>query len=323
MQYNKNNFRVVFMGTPEFAVQSLKTLVEDGINIVGVITSPDKPSGRGKKITESAVKKYALSNNLNVLQPSNLKDEGFQQDLKELNADLQIIVAFRMLPEKVWNMPKLGSINLHASLLPQYRGAAPINWAVINGETKTGVSTFFLKHEIDTGDVIFQEEIEIDKKDNAGIVHDNLMNTGAKLLLKTTKAIIEGNYSEVPQKQMIDSEIKHAPKIFKADCKINWSEPIKKIQNLIRGLSPYPCAWSELIEPNGNVITLKLYDSDISIETHNNEIGDVLSDNKTYIKVAVAEGYLLINELHLAGKKRMKTKDFLLGFKNIYQYKVQ
>jgi len=311
------------MGTPDFAVQSLKTLVENEINVVGVVTSPDKPAGRGKKITESAVKKYASSQNLKVLQPTNLKDEHFQQELKKLNADLQIIVAFRMLPEKVWSMPKLGSINLHASLLPQYRGAAPINWAVINGEYKTGVSTFFLKHEIDTGDVIFQEEIEINEKDNAGIVHDKLMNIGADLLLKTTNAIMEGDYTEMPQKQLLNNEIKHAPKIFKPNCKINWSKPINEIHNLIRGLSPYPCAWSELTEPNGDTNTFKLYDSNIEFAEHSNQTGEIISDNKTYIKIAVPNGFLIVNELHLAGKKRMKTKDFLQGFKNIDQYKVK
>lgn len=323
MLYNKNNFRVVFMGTPDFAVQSLKTLVDNGINIVGVITSPDKPAGRGKKISESAVKKYAVSQSLNVLQPTKLKDESFQKELKKLDVDLQIIVAFRMLPEKVWSMPRLGSINLHASLLPQYRGAAPINWAVINGENKTGISTFFLKHEIDTGDVIFQEEIDINPSDNAGIVHDKLMNKGAELLLKTTNAIIDGNYTEIPQKQLIDSKIKHAPKIFKSDCKVKWTEPINNIHNLVRGLSPYPCAWSELIEPNGNVISFKLYDTDIEKVKHENIVGDIISDNKNFIKIAVQEGYLIVNELHLAGKKRMKTKDFLLGFKNIDQFKVK
>ncbi len=322
MTYNKKNFRLVFMGTPDFAVTSLKALVEDKFNIVGVITSPDKPAGRGKKISQSAVKEYALSQNLNILQPTNLKDKDFQNELKNLKAELQIIVAFRMLPETVWNMPPLGSINLHASLLPHYRGAAPINWAVINGEKETGVSTFFLKHEIDTGDLIDQQKIEINEIDNAGIVHDKLMQTGSELLLKTAYCIMHGEYKETPQKQLINKELKQAPKIFKNDCKIDWTVSAKSIHNLIRGLSPYPTAWGELNDGNDTNISFKIFVSEIESTSHSMNIGDITSDNKTYLKVAVNGGYIIIHELQLAGKKRMKTRDLLQGFNNISEYKV-
>ncbi len=321
MIYNKENFRLVFMGTPDFAVASLKALVEDQFNIVGVITSPDKPAGRGKKITQSAVKEYALSQNLNILQPTNLKDTDFQDELKKLKADLQIIVAFRMLPESVWNMPPLGSINLHASLLPHYRGAAPINWAVINGEKETGASTFFLKHEIDTGDLIYQQKIVIKESDNAGIVHDNLMNIGAELLVKSANSIVLGEYKEIPQKQLINDELKHAPKIFKNDCKIDWSTPAQNIHNLIRGLSPYPAAWSELNDENNN-ISFKIFDSEIETKIHSMKNGEIITDNKSYIKIAVKTGFIIINELQLAGKKRMKTRDFLQGFNKLGEYKI-
>lgn len=307
------------MGTPEFAVASLAALIENNFNIVGVVTSPDKPAGRGQKMSQSAVKQFAEGKNLPVLQPNNLKDESFHNELKKLNANLQIIVAFRMLPESVWNMPPLGSINLHASLLPHYRGAAPINWAVINGEPKTGVTTFFLKHEIDTGNIIFNEEIEIKPNDTAGMVHDQLMITGAKLLVKTTEAIINNSYKEVPQQQLVSHELKHAPKIFKDDCRIDWNQPADKIHNLVRGLSPYPTAWTDLCK-GADKTGLKIFSTTKVDGKHNFTTGTIHSDNKSYLKVAVRNGFILIHELQLAGKKRMKTSDFLLGFKNIEDY---
>jgi len=320
---DKKDFKIIFMGTPDFAVESLKNLIENNFNIVCVVTSPDKPAGRGRKINESAVKKYAVSQNFPVLQPTNLKDTDFQNKLNEYNADLNIIVAFRMLPESVWNMPRLGSINLHGSLLPDYRGAAPINWAVINGETKTGVTTFFLKHEIDTGDIIFQEDIEITETDNAGTVHDKLMYLGAKLLIKTTQAIIDGNYKEIPQDKLLNREPKYAPKIFKQDCKIDWSKSTEKIYNLIRGLSPYPAAWSTLTDNNGKNIDFKIFNSKKEITSHNLNYGTILSDNKKYMKIACSNGFILITELQLSGKKRVCIEDFLRGFKNIENYKTK
>ncbi|MBI9067520.1 MAG: methionyl-tRNA formyltransferase [Salinivirgaceae bacterium] len=311
------------MGTPDFAVESLKALVENDFNIVGVITSPDKPAGRGQKINESAVKKYAKEQNLHILQPTNLKDSSFQEELKALNADLQIIVAFRMLPESVWSMPKLGSINLHGSLLPQYRGAAPINWAVINGEDKTGVTTFFLKHEIDTGDILFKEEIEISNNDTAGTIHDKLMLVGANLLVKTTESIIENNYSETPQHSLIEKEIKHAPKIFKADCKINWNQNTQSIHNLIRGLSPYPTAWTDIIDTTGKKTSVKIFYTNSEINSHNYSCGKIIVEGKNSLKIAAKDGFIVVHELQLAGKKRMNTSAFLQGFQNIENYKFE
>ncbi len=323
MIYNKDNFRIVFMGTPDFAVASLDALMQNGFNIVGVVTSPDKPAGRGKKISESAVKQYAVHKSLKILQPTNLKSPDFQQELKELNAHLQIVVAFRMLPESIWNMPPLGSINLHASLLPMYRGAAPINWAVINGETETGVTTFFLKHKIDTGNILFQEKIKINANDNVGVVHDRLMQVGANLLVKTTEKVMEDDYTEKPQDEFDCNSLKNAPKIFKPDCKIDWNKPLIQIQNLIRGLSPYPCAWSNLTDEQGKILSCKIFDTEVINEQHNLKIGTIVTDNKSFIKVAVNSGFIAINELQLAGKKRMQTKAFLQGFKQISNYKFE
>ena len=242
------DLRIIFMGTPDFAVATLKALVEEGKNIVGVITAPDKPAGRGRKIQESAVKKYAHENRLNVLQPEKLKNPEFVTELKALKADLQVVVAFRMLPEIVWNMPELGTFNLHGSLLPQYRGAAPLNWAVINGETKTGVTTFLLDQKIDTGKIIFKKEIDIWENDTVGTIHDSLMEIGAKLVVETVDALGNGNYKTIAQSEIMDeADIKHAPKIFKEDCKIDWANDVESVRNLIRGLSPYPAAWSNLV----------------------------------------------------------------------------
>ena len=234
--------RIVFMGTPDFAVASLKALVVGGYDIVGVVTAPDKPAGRGKKLAQSAVKKYSLENNLKILQPIKFKNPDFLKELEALKADLQVVVAFRMLPALVWDMPRLGTFNLHGSLLPQYRGAAPLNWAIINGEAKTGVTTFLLDHEIDTGKILFREEIKIDENDTVGDIHDRLMEIGAGLVMKTVDALAAGNVKPIPQDKMVDEEIKHAPKIFKEDCKIDWSKNLEIIRNLVRGLSPFPAA---------------------------------------------------------------------------------
>jgi len=311
------------MGTPDFAVEPLKKLVENNYNIVGVVTNPDKPAGRGQKIQESAVKKYALSQNLNILQPEKFRDESFLQLLKELKANLQIVVAFKMLPEIVWSMPSIGTFNLHASLLPQYRGAAPINWAIINGDEKTGVTTFFLKHEIDTGNIIFQEEVSINTNDNAGSIHDKLMHQGANLVLKTVDAVIENNYPQIKQEDIFKSgkEIKHAPKIFKNDCKINWNESIESIHNLIRGLSPYPASWTEIINEKNESIQLKIFKSEKKLSNHNHDVGKIISDEKSFLKVAVKNGYIIITKLQQAGKKRLIINDFLRGFQDITNYR--
>ncbi|KAB1068616.1 methionyl-tRNA formyltransferase [Tamlana haliotis] len=303
--------RIVFMGTPDFAVDTLKTLVENNHNIVGVITASDKPAGRGRKLNESAVKKYAVSQNLTVLQPSNLKDDDFLDELKALNANLQIVVAFRMLPKVVWNMPEFGTFNLHASLLPNYRGAAPINWAIINGETKTGVSTFFIDEEIDTGDMILQEELSIDTNENAGSLHDKLMTTGSALVLKTVKAIEKGTVTTIPQKD--SSDIKTAYKLNKTNCKINWEASIDAIFNHIRGLSPYPAAWTTLI--NGeDALDVKIYASEKELSDHNLALGTVISTKKE-LKVAVTEGYLILTEIKLPGKRAMDIKSLLNGYR--------
>ena len=320
---SKSNLRIIFMGTPDFAVDTLKTLIENNYNIVGVITSPDKPAGRGKKIQQSAVKKFAVENKLNILQPTNLKDPNFIEQLRELNADLQVIVAFRMLPEIVWNMPRLGSVNLHASLLPQYRGSAPINWAIINGEKRTGVSTFFLKHKIDSGDIIFQEKILIEETDNFETLHDKLMTVGAELILKTLKAIKEDNFPKVEQQELIKetAELKTAPKIFKQDCKIDWNNELKDIYNFIRGLSPYPAAWTEITSNDNKNFSLKIFKTSPIVEKHSFKAGKILSDNKNYLKIAVKDGFINIEELQLQGKKRLNIKDFLRGF-NIENYSI-
>ena len=298
------DLRIVFMGTPEFAVASLEALLDNGSNIVGVITAPDKPKGRGRQLMTSAVKDYAVGKNLKILQPTNLKSEAFLFDLKKLRADLQIVVAFRMLPEVVWAMPPKGTFNLHGSLLPQYRGAAPINWAIINGEKETGVTTFFLQHEIDTGNIILQEKEPISLNDHAGSLYKRLMLLGAQTVVKTVQLIKQGNVET--KKQQETGTLKSAPKLFKETCEINWNQASPDVYNFIRGLSPYPAAWSIL---NGN--TFKIFDSKMSDKTL--AAGKVESDNKTYIRIGCNNGSLLINELQLQGKKRMKAEDFLRG----------
>jgi len=304
--------RIIFMGTPEFAVASLDILLQNNYDVVAVVTVPDKPAGRGQQLQQSAVKKYALEKGLTILQPEKLKDEAFINELKELKADLQIVVAFRMLPEVVWNMPPLGTYNLHGSLLPKYRGAAPINWAVINGETESGVTSFKLKHEIDTGNMLFQEKVPISKTTTAGELHDTLMKVGAEVILKTVKAIESGNYELKPQD---DSQSIHAPKLFKDTCKINWNNPAEKIYNLIRGLSPYPAAFTEFVDKNNQTLGVKIFISEIEETLHTHYVGDVKSDGKTFLKVACNNGFINIKELQMAGKKRMLVEEFLRGFK--------
>jgi len=317
--------RLVFMGTPDFAVASLKALVDGGYNIVGVITAPDKPAGRGKKLNESAVKKYAVENKLNVLQPEKLKNPEFWAELEALKADLQVVVAFRMLPEAVWNMPRLGTFNLHGSLLPQYRGAAPLNWAIINGETKTGVTTFLLDQKIDTGKILFKKEIDIWENDTVGTIHDSLMGIGAKLVVETVNALADGNYQAVSQSEIMDeADIKHAPKIFKEDCKIDWTRDVESVRNLIRGLSPYPAAWSTLVhKETGKEIVTKIFFA-IQVDRNSNVTpGSIETDGKTFVKVACSNGWLQITDLQIAGKKRIKVDNFLRGFQQIGEYKFQ
>ncbi|HBL73693.1 MAG: methionyl-tRNA formyltransferase [Bacteroidetes bacterium GWF2_42_66] len=317
------DLRIVFMGTPDFAVASLKALVESGYQVAGVITAPDKPAGRGQKLNESAVKQYAAAKGLKIFQPEKLKNPDFIDDLKSLNADLQIVVAFRMLPEIVWNMPRLGTFNLHGSLLPQYRGAAPLNWAIINGEKETGVTTFLLDQEIDTGKILFREKITINKDDTVGSIHDCLMEIGAELVLKTVDALAKGNFYAIHQDELAaTTELKHAPKIFKDDCRIDWSMPGEKIRNLIRGLSPYPTAWTELIDENGQAQVMKIYFADFA-DGKTAESGTISSDEKTFLNVKTADGWLNITDLQLAGKKRMNVVDFLRGFHGIEKMKLK
>ncbi|WP_167615074.1 methionyl-tRNA formyltransferase [Maribellus sediminis] len=318
------DLRIVFMGTPDFAVASLQKLVENGNNVVGVITAPDRPAGRGKQLAESAVKKYAVANSLKVLQPEKLKNPEFLAELEALNADLQVVVAFRMLPEVVWSMPRLGTFNLHGSLLPQYRGAAPLNWAVINGETKTGVTTFLLDHEIDTGKILFKKEIDIWENDTVGTIHDSLMEIGAGLVVETVDALASGDYKAIPQEELAgETEIKHAPKIFKDDCKIDWSKDVESVRNLIRGLSPYPAAWTTLVhEKSGQEISAKMFFA-MHADGKTTTPGSIETDGKNYLKVACGDGWLQITDIQLAGKKRMKTNDFLRGFQQIGEYRFQ
>ena len=313
------------MGTPDFAVEALRQLVEGGYNIVGVITMPDKPAGRGHKIQYSPVKQYALEQNLPLLQPEKLKDEAFVEALREWKADLQIVVAFRMLPEVVWNMPRLGTFNLHASLLPQYRGAAPINWAVINGDTETGITTFFLKHEIDTGEVIQQVRVPIADTDNVEVVHDKLMMLGGKLVLETVDAILNGTVKPIPQEEMaVVGELRPAPKIFKETCRIDWNQPVKKIYDFIRGLSPYPAAWSELIASEKESVVVKIFEVEKIVKKNDKrcrnsrgrfcKVGSIETDGKKYIKVSVPGGFVSILSLQLPGKKRLKIDELLRGY---------
>jgi methionyl-tRNA formyltransferase len=306
--------RIVFMGTPEFAVASLQKLVENGCNIVAVITSPDKPSGRGLQLTASPVKVYAVSQNIPVLQPEKLKNDGFLEELRSYRADLQVVVAFRMLPEIVWNMPNKGTFNLHASLLPQYRGAAPINWAIMNGETETGATTFFLEHEIDTGKIIFQEKETISPDDTIGTLYDRLMTKGASLTLKTVEAIEANDYPQIPQ-PVVDI-IKFAPKIFKETCQIDWNQPSESIRNFVRGLSPYPAAWTVLNGKVCKIYKVKTEKAEAQNEYNSADTKPVWqTDNKKYLHFRSADGWVAVEELQLEGKKRMSVEDFLRGVK--------
>lgn len=323
MLMKKEDLRIVYMGTPDFAVEALRCLVEGGYNVVGVITMPDKPAGRGHKLQYSPVKQYALDHNLPLLQPEKLKDEAFVEALRTWKADLQIVVAFRMLPEVVWNMPRLGTFNLHASLLPQYRGAAPINWAVINGDTQTGITTFFLKHEIDTGEVIQQESVAIADTDDVGIVHDKLMVLGGRLVIETVDAILSGTVKSIPQEDMlVAGELRPAPKIFKETCRINWKQPVKSIYDFIRGLSPHPAAWTELVLPDGESIVMKIFETEKIAKPHQLTPGTLLTDGKTYIHVAATDGFIGIHSLQLPGKKRLKTDELLRGFRLTEAFRV-
>ncbi len=308
--------RIVFMGTPEFAVASLDALIKNDYAVVGVVTVPDKPAGRGQQVQQSAIKKYALEHNLKLLQPEKLKDEHFIAELKELKADLQFVVAFRMLPEIVWNMPKMGTYNLHASLLPKYRGAAPINWAIINGEKESGVTTFKLKHEIDTGTILFREKVKIETTTTAGELHDNLMVVGANLILKTAAALQKSFENGVEPDFLLQEEslVCHAPKIFKDDCLIDWEKPAVEINNRIRGLSPYPTAYARLKNGDDAVMMIKIFNSKFEPCEPFHPNGSLLTDNKTFLKVYCEDGLVEITDLQLQGKKRMTIAEFLRGF---------
>lgn len=310
---NKSDLKIVYMGTPDFAVESLRSLVEGGYNVVGVVTMPDKPIGRhGSVLSPSPVKQYAVEHNLNVLQPANLKSPEFVEQLRSLHADLQIVVAFRMLPEVVWSMPPMGTFNLHASLLPQYRGAAPINWAIINGDKETGITTFFLKHEIDTGKIIQQVRVPISDTDNVGDVHDRLMLLGGKLVTDTVDNILAGTINPIEQDSLSEDEpLRPAPKIFRETCEIKWNQPSRRVYDFIRGLSPYPAAWTLL---GGS--QLKIFETEFPEYASDNLVpGTVQTDNKTYVKIATADGLLSIKSIQIAGKKRMNIEDFLRGTK--------
>ncbi len=317
----KEDLRIVFMGTPEFAVPSLNALIVGGYNVVGVITAPDREAGRGRKITMSAVKHYAINNNLKVLQPTNLKDADFIKELIELEPNLQIVVAFRMLPKVVWSLPTFGSFNLHGSLLPQYRGAAPINFALINGEKETGVTTFFLDEQIDTGNILAQTKIEITQEDDAGSLHDKMMVLGAELVLITIEDILNENIVPINQKTIINKKLKKAPKLLKSDCKINWNNNAEKIKNFVRGLSPYPAAFSILSSSDYKDTIVKIYKVSIISSISDKTIpGTIISDGSTYLDVVVDDGLIRIEELQLSGKKRLKAIEFLRGFQNINDY---
>jgi methionyl-tRNA formyltransferase len=316
------NLRLVFMGTPDFAVASLAMLVEKGYNVAGVVTAPDKPAGRGQKLQQSAVKTYAVQHNLPVLQPEKLKDENFLSELKLLNPDLQIVVAFRMLPEVVWKLPRLGTFNLHGSLLPRYRGAAPLNWAIMNGDKESGVTTFLLKQEIDTGNILYREKVPVSHDTTVGELHDQLMEIGANLVIKTVDALAEGVAVPIPQENLeIDPDRLHAPKIFKEDCRLDWNNNIEKNHNKVRGLSPYPAAWTELSAPAKENISLKIFRTTPEKSHHPVVPGTILSDHKKWMKIACTDGYLLVTDLQLAGKKRMGIEEFLRGFQGVNSFR--
>ncbi len=317
------SLRIIYMGTPEFAIPPLQALIDAGYPVIAVVTAPDKPSGRGKKLSESPVKKFALEQGIKVLQPEKLKDPGFISELESLKPDLQVVVAFRMLPKQVWSIPPKGTFNLHASLLPQYRGAAPINWAIINGEKKTGLTTFFIDEKIDTGEIIARVEVSIGEDETAGELHDRMMFIGAELALQTVKDIENERIKTLPQSDLgKDLKLKPAPKIFREDCKIDWNNKGESVHNFIRGLSPYPAAWTLISDQNNTQSQLKIYLSDYENIDHGEVPGTLISDQKNYLKVAVQDGFTEILEVQLAGKKRLNIKEFLIGFPDITRFRV-
>ena len=314
----KNNLRIIFMGTPDFAVASLRALVEGEYRVVGVVTMPDKPIGRhGSVLQASPVKRYAVENNILVLQPVSLRDSAFLDALRELRADLQIVVAFRMLPEVVWSMPRWGTFNLHASLLPQYRGAAPINWAIIHGDTETGVTTFFLRHKIDTGDIILQRRLPISEADDAGTVHDRLMAIGAALVVETVDRIIDHDgHVETTEQEALTTDtapLRDAPKIFRDTCHIDWCQPTERVYNFIRGLAPYPAAWTEILSADGRRMALKVFCSELIAEPHALSPGAIRTDGRRHLDVATEDGFLRLLDVQPAGKRRMTADQFLNG----------
>ena len=313
------DLRIVFMGTPEFASTSLKSLVAEGYNIVAVVTTPDKPAGRGQKIHESDVKLTAKELGLPILQPEKLRDESFLEAMRELKPDLGIVIAFRMLPEVVWAMPRLGTFNLHASLLPEYRGAAPINWAIINGEKRTGVTTFLLNHEIDKGAIIEQESVEILPEDNIGTLYDKLMHIGSKLVLRTVDKLAEGNYTTIEQMHIDENTLKPAPKIFKEDGRIDWTKRGEDIVNLVRGLSPYPAAWSPIFKEGAECGSMKIFTTHFVADNNEGTVGEVVTDLKNNFGVRCADGVVYLDDVQLAGKKRMTIKELLLGWRDATQ----
>ena len=314
---NSKQLRIVFMGTPEFAATSLRKLVEEGYNIVAVVTTPDKPAGRGQKLHKSDVKVMAKELGLPILQPEKLRDEEFLASLRALEPDLGVVIAFRMLPEVVWAMPKLGTFNLHASLLPEYRGAAPINWAIINGDTRTGVTTFLLNHEIDKGAIIEQREVDILAEDNIGTLYDKLMYVGAELVTLTVDKLASGDYTTTEQMHIDENTLRPAPKIFKDDGRIDWTKSAESIHNLVRGLSPYPAAWTPLFKDDAECGSIKIFTTHFELSNTNATPGTIRTDGKSYIAVACADGWLYLDDVQLAGKKRLATKDLLLGWRDV------
>ena len=320
----KEELRIIYMGTPDFAVETLRLLVENGYNVVAVVTMPDKPAGRGHKIQFSPVKQYALSVGLPILQPERLKDEAFIEELRSYQAHLQIVVAFRMLPQVVWDMPPMGTFNLHASLLPQYRGAAPLNWAIMNGDKETGITTFFLTHEIDTGRVIQRRSIEIADTDNVGIIHDKLMTMGAEMVCETVDNIIADKVVAIPQEElMTDEPLRPAPKIFKDTCHLDFTRTVEELYNQVRGLSPYPAAWCEFVSPEAEAIGVKVFEATRHLCNHNHTPGTIITDGKKCIEVACSDGYLQLVSLQLAGKKRLTAEELLRGFRLTNEYRAQ
>jgi methionyl-tRNA formyltransferase len=315
---NFKNLRIVYMGTPEFAVEPLRAILDAGMKVCAVVTVPDKPAGRGQKISESAVKQFARERELPILQPEKLKDEAFVSQLRELNPDVMVVVAFRMLPEVVWRIPRLGTFNLHASLLPQYRGAAPINWAVINGETHSGLTTFLIDEKIDTGSIIMQEKVEILPNETAGELHDKLLGIGGNLVVKTVETLANGEFKPKSQNEFFQSEaeLKPAPKIFKETCRVNWNNPVEQVHNFIRGLSPYPTAWTEFTTADGSKVSAKIFRSSITEKSNDEKNpGTIQTDGSTFFKIKCADGYVSILEIQLAGKRNLAIKEFLKGFR--------